>query len=56
MDSSYTFTDAEISINYEFSLESNYCTTDDIGYVFAFSVNGVESATNSIITVDEASK
>jgi len=50
------FTTAEISIGYEFSLGSLLCSTDDIGYVFAFTVNGVESATNSIITIDTASK
>jgi hypothetical protein len=50
------YTDAEISIGYEFSIESLYCTTKDIGYVFNFTVIGGENATNNLITIDTASK
>ena len=49
-------TSDEISIGYEFSLGSLLCSTEDIRYVFAFTVNGVESATNDLITIDTASK
>jgi hypothetical protein len=56
VDTVYKYTSAEISIGYEFSVESLYCSTENIGYVFAFSVNGVKSATNSIVSIDTASK
>ena len=50
------FTTAEILIGYEFSLGSPFCSTEDIGYEFTYTVNDVESATNSIITIETASK
>jgi hypothetical protein len=52
----YSYTADEILIDYGFSLDSLYCSTEDIGYVFAFKVNGVESPTNSIVKIDTALK
>jgi len=56
VDTAYIFTSAEISIGYEFSIKSLYCSTEDIGYAFAFTMNGDESAKNSIVKIDEDSK
>jgi len=56
VDTAYKFTTAEISIGYEFSVRSVYCSTEDIGYAFTFTENGVESAKNGIITIDTDSK
>jgi len=56
VNTAYVFTDAEITMSYEFSIESLYCSTEDIRYLFAFTENGVESATNRLFTIDTASK
>jgi len=49
----YSYTADDFSVDYGFSVESLYCSTENIGYVFAFFVNGVENATNnSIVTID----
>jgi hypothetical protein len=57
VNTAYSYTGDEISLGYEFSLEpSLYCSKEDIEYVFAFTVDGIQSATNSIVTIDEVSK
>jgi len=56
VDIAYKNTNPEISIDYGFSVGSLYCSTEDIGYAFAFFVNGVKSASNSMVTIDRASK
>jgi hypothetical protein len=52
----YDLTSAEISIDYEFTLLSLFCSTEDVKYEVFFKENDVESAKNDLITIDTASK